>query len=108
MFAIIEQGGKQYKVTIGQEIDIEKIEGEIGDKVELKNIILIQQDDGKMIAGDKIKDAVVQATIVKEGKKKKVIIFKKRRRETYRKKFGHRQIFSRIKINNILIKGGEE
>lgn len=107
MFAIIQNGGKQYKVSIGQEIDIEKIPGETGDKIELKDIILIQKDDGTMLSGDRVKDVIVQATIVKEGKKDKVIIFKKRRRETYRKKFGHRQSFTRVKINDIILKEGE-
>lgn len=107
MFAIIQNGGKQYKVSIGQEIDIEKIPGEAGDKIELKDIILIQKDDGTMLSGDRVKDVIVQATIVKEGKKDKVIIFKKRRRETYRKKFGHRQLFTRVKINDIILKEGE-
>lgn len=107
MFAIIQNGGKQYKVSIGQEIDIEKIPGEGGDKVELKDIILIQKDDGTMLTGDRVKDVTIQATIVKEGKKDKVIIFKKKRRETYRKKFGHRQLFTRVKVNDIILKGGE-
>lgn len=107
MFAIIQNGGKQYKVSIGQEIDIEKIPGEAGDKIELKDIILIQKDDGTMLSGDRVKDVIVQATIVKEGKKDKVIIFKKRRRETYRKRFGHRQLFTRVKINDIILKEGE-
>jgi large subunit ribosomal protein L21 len=108
LFAIIQQGGKQYKVNIGDEIDVEKIEGEPGNKVELKDIIMIQQDDGTTLASDKIKDAKIIATIIKEGKHRKVIIFKKRRRETYRKKFGHRQLFTKIKINDIIIKRGDE
>ena len=108
MFAIIQQGGKQYKIAVGTTVGIEKIEGSPGEKVELNDILLIHTDEGKTITGDEVKKTVAKATIVEQYKDKKVIIFKKKRRETYRKRFGHRQKHTMVKIDEINYKGGEE
>lgn len=107
MFAIIQQGGKQYKIAVGTTLGVEKINGNPGEKVDLKDILLIQTDDGKVMTGKELKKTVAKATIVEQYKGEKVIIFKKKRRETYRKRFGHRQKYTRIKIDEINIKGGE-
>ena len=79
-----------------------------GEKVELNDILLIHTDEGKTITGDEVKKTVAKATIVEQYKDKKVIIFKKKRRETYRKRFGHRQKHTMVKIDEINYKGGEE
>ncbi len=97
MFAVIRTGGKQYKVSSGDVIAVEKLEGNEGDKVELSEV---------MMAGDKIgapllSGAKVLAEIVKQFRDEKVIIFKKRRRHNYRRKKGHRQYLTQIKITSI-------
>ncbi len=108
MFAIIQEGGKQYKVSIGSIIDIEKIKGKIGDNIELKNILMVKDDTGKVLLKDDLNDAKIKARIINQFKGKKVIIFKKKRRETYKKKFGHRQHYTKIQIEEIEYKGGEK
>lgn len=97
MFAVIRTGGKQYKVANGDVIAVEKLEGNAGDKVEIGEV---------MAAGDKIgapllSGAKVLAEIVKQFRDDKVIIFKKRRRHNYRRKKGHRQYLTEIKITDI-------
>lgn len=97
MFAVIRTGGKQYKVTSGDVIDVEKLAGNAGDKVEISEVLMIDEKIGTpTIAGAK-----VQAEIVEQFRDDKVIIFKKRRRHNYRRKKGHRQYLTQIKITGI-------
>jgi large subunit ribosomal protein L21 len=97
MFAVIRTGGKQYKVTSGDVIDVEKLAGNAGDKVEISEVLMIDEKIGNpTIAGAK-----VQAEIVEQFRDDKVIIFKKRRRHNYRRKKGHRQYLTQIKITGI-------
>jgi large subunit ribosomal protein L21 len=97
MFAVIRTGGKQYKVAKDDVISVEKLDGKVGEKVEIGEVL---------IAGDKIglpliSGAKVLAEIVKQFRDEKVIIFKKRRRHNYRRKKGHRQSLTQIKITDI-------
>ncbi|MBU6338657.1 MAG: 50S ribosomal protein L21 [Rickettsiales bacterium] len=102
MFAIIETGGKQYRVAPNQRITVEKIEGEVGSKITLKNVLFLQNDGVEPTFGSPlIKGAEVQAEIVKTYKNEKVIIFKKRRRQNSRRKQGHRQFRTEVKILSI-------
>jgi large subunit ribosomal protein L21 len=102
MFAILKTGGKQYKVEKNDIIQIEKLDSAEEGKVTLNNILLIQKDDGEVLFGDPfVKDGCVEAKIVKNYKDKKVIIFKKRRRQNSRRKNGHRQIKTELKITDI-------
>lgn len=93
MFAVLRTGGKQYKVASGDVLAVEKLEGNIGDKVELADVLMV---GNKIGAGAK-----VLAEIVKQFRDDKVIIFKKRRRHNYRRKKGHRQYLTEIKITEI-------
>ena len=97
MFAVIRTGGKQYKVASGDVIDVEKLEGDAGAKIEIGEV---------MMAGDKVgapllSGAKVLAEIVKQFRDDKVLIFKKRRRHNYRRKKGHRQYLTEIKVTEI-------
>jgi len=97
MFAVIRTGGKQYKVANGDVIAVEKLEGGAGDKVELTDVLMVDQKVGSpLLAGVK-----VLAEIVKQFRDDKVTIFKKRRRHNYRRKKGHRQYLTEIKIVEI-------
>ncbi len=101
MFAIVRTGGKQYRVAAGDKITVEKLAGSVGDKVELGDVLLAGEGaDVKSGAG-----LTVAAEIVAQGKGEKVIVFKKKRRHNYRRKNGHRQFLTLIKIVSI---GGEE
>ena len=93
MFAVLRTGGKQYKVNSGDVLSVEKLEGNVGDKIELTDVLM---------AGGKIGGSFkVFAEIVKQFRDEKVIIFKKRRRHNYRRKKGHRQYLTEIKITDI-------
>ena len=96
MFAIIRTGGKQYKVANGDTIAVEKLDGAQGDKIEIGDILMIDQKLASALKGAK-----VMAEIVRQFRDEKVIIFKKRRRHNYRRKKGHRQYLTEIKITDI-------
>jgi large subunit ribosomal protein L21 len=98
MFAVIRTGGKQYKVASGDVIDVEKLEGKEGDKVELSDVLMAGGKTGTTSAPLKAK---VTAEIISQYRDDKVIIFKKRRRHNYRRKKGHRQYLTQIKIVEI-------
>lgn len=103
MFAIVETGGNQYKVTQNNIIDVEKLDVEEGKKVTLNKVLLVQKDDGKSLVGDPfVKDAKVEVEVVKQFRDEKVISFKKRRRKNSRRVRGHRQSKTTIKILNIV------
>jgi large subunit ribosomal protein L21 len=102
MYAVIKAGGKQYKVNEGDVIKIEKVAGEVGDKVEFGEVLLIADAEQLKIGQPLVPDARVIGNIVDQGKGKKIIIFKAKRRKGYRKKQGHRQTFTGLKIDKII------
>ncbi len=100
MYAIVKTGGKQYKVALGDKLNVEKLPGEVGDKVELTTICVV---DGKDVIADPAKAAEtkVEAVVVEQFKDKKVIVFKFKKRKNYKRKRGHRQNLTRIQIVQI-------
>ena len=102
MFAVIETGGKQYKVQEGDVLAIEKLNQEEGQKVTFDRVLLVDGDGKTLIGTPHIKNALVKAEIIENFKDKKVIVFKKKRRKQYKKKRGHRQELTRIKIEQIV------
>ena len=104
MFAIVKTGGKQYRVAANDKINVEKLDIEEGKKVTLNDVLFVQKD-GKAVFGEPlIKGATVEAEVLRNFKDKKVIIFKKRRRQNSRRKTGHRQHKTELKILSINIK----
>ena len=102
MFAIIQTGGKQYRIAPNERITVEKIEGEVGAKITLNDVLFFQNDNAEITFGSPlINGAKVEAEIVKTYKNDKVIIFKKRRRQNSRRKQGHRQFRTEIRILSI-------
>ena len=101
MYAVIKTGGKQYRVTEGEVLNVEKLTGEVGSQVELSEVLSVGEGEGMKIGTPTVEGARVVAEIVEQGKGKKVIIFKKRRRKGYTKKQGHRQLFTGLKIKEI-------
>ncbi len=99
MYAIIATGGKQYKVSEGDVIDIEKIEGESGAAVTFDQVLAIGGDAMKV--GADVASATVEGTVMDQGKQKKVVVYKYKRKTGYHKKNGHRQLFTRVKIDKI-------
>tara|TARA_B100000446_G_C10363531_1_gene274001 strand:- start:218 stop:559 length:342 start_codon:yes stop_codon:yes gene_type:complete len=101
VFAIIETGGKQYRVTKDDVISIEKIAGKPGDNVTLDQVLLLNDDKDINLGTPLLKGAKVSATIVNQAKADKVIVFKKKRRKNYRRLKGHRQELTYLKITDI-------
>ena len=100
MYAIIATGGKQYKVSEGDIITIEKLGVEAGEKVTFDQVLAVS--DNELKVGDPtVKGATVEASVVKEGRGKKVIVYKYKRKTGYHNKNGHRQAFTQVKIEKI-------
>ena len=106
-FAIIETGGKQYKVSASKILEIEKLNAKVGEIVKFKNVLLLNDNKNTEIGNPKIDGATVEAKLLDNVKDRTVIIFHKRRRKHSRKKNGHRQRHSKIQITKILAKGGK-
>ena len=106
-FAVIQTGGKQYKVSASEILKIERLENSEGKTVEFKNVLFLNDDKLTEIGNPNIQGAKVEATILKNTKNKTILVFKKRRRKNSRKKYGHRQPISLIKITKIFSKEGK-
>ena len=106
-FAIIETGGKQYKVSASKILEIEKITAKVGETIKFNNVLLLNDDKNTEIGSPKIDGATVEAKLLGNVKDKTVLVFHKRRRKHSRKKNGHRQRHSKIQITKILAKGGK-
>ena len=103
MFAVIRTGGKQYKVKEGDIIKIEKLGGEEGDSVEIEEVLLVGDAPETKIGQPLVPNAKVICSIITHGKNKKVVIFKAKRRKGYQKKQGHRQRYTSLRINQIIV-----
>lgn len=100
MYAVIETGGKQYAVSPGEEIRVEKLAGEVGDSVQFDKVIVVSDAAGSLTMGSD-SGATVAATISDQGRGKKINVFKFKRRKMYRRHIGHRQHFTQVKIESI-------
>lgn len=101
MYAIVEIAGQQFKVTQGQELFVNRLEGEEGSKVSFDKVMLIDNDGQTVVGTPTVSGANVEATIKEHCKGKKVIIFKKKRRKGYQTSNGHRQYLSKVVIDSI-------
>ena len=106
-FAVIQTGGKQYKVSASEIIKIERLNDQEGKTVEFKNVLFLNDNNTTEIGNPNIQGAKVEATILKNTKNKTILVFKKRRRKNSRKKYGHRQQISLIRITKIFSKNGK-
>ncbi len=100
MYAVVKTGGKQYKVSEGNMLKVEKLEGAVGDTIELVEVLMVGGEEVR-IGTPLLPGAKVKAQIVQQDKDKKIIVFKSKRRKGYRKKYGHRQPITRLKITGI-------
>ena len=102
MFAIVKIAGQQFKVEEGQELFVHQLEASEGDNVSFEDVLLVD-NDGKVSVGTPTLNAKVNATVLGHQKGDKVIVFKKKRRKGYRRKNGHRQQFTKLKIDSIAV-----
>lgn len=101
MYAIIETGGKQYKVTEGEKIRVEKLDAEVDSTVVIDKVLLVGGDTVK-VGTPTVEGAKVEAKVVRQGKAKKVIVYKYKPKTGYHKKNGHRQLFTELRITSIV------
>ncbi len=106
-FAVIQTGGKQYKVSANEILKIERLNDQEGKVIEFKNVLFLNDDKTTEIGNPNIQGAKVEAKILKNKKNKTILVFKKRRRKNSRKKYGHRQPISIVKITKIFSKNGK-
>ena len=101
MYAVIKTGGKQYRVAEGDVIKVEKLQGETGSSLDFEEVLLVGTGDDTRIGTPHVEGVTVQGTILEQARDKKLIVFKFRRRKNYKRKNGHRQHFTRVRIDTI-------
>lgn len=107
MYAVVRTGGKQYRVEEGRAVKIERLRGEIGDVIELGDVLLMDDGGSVTVGVPTISGARVLGTIAEQGRSKKIIVFRYKAKTRYRKKTGHRQPFTRVVVEDILLPGQE-
>ncbi|MBN1201228.1 MAG: 50S ribosomal protein L21 [Anaerolineae bacterium] len=102
MYAIVRTGGRQYRAEPGQSIDVERLPYEENETIELTDVLLVVPDDGEPIIGQPVVEgAAVKATVIKQGRGRKIFVWKYKPKERYRRRRGHRQYFTRLRIDSI-------
>lgn len=101
MFAVLKTGGKQYKVAAGQVIKVEKLDGDVGSTIQFDEILMIGDDKGVKVGEPTLKGAAVMAEILEQTRAAKITVFKKKRRHNYRRKKGHRQNITVLRVTDI-------
>jgi large subunit ribosomal protein L21 len=101
MYAVVETGGKQYKVAVGDTVMVEHLESQVGDTIALDRVLMVSDGEAVQIGRPFVEGAHVSAEVVEHGRGKKVIVFKYRPKQRYRRKRGHRQMYTRLSITGI-------
>ncbi len=102
MYAVIETGGKQYRVAPGQTIEIDTLAGDIGTDVEFDRVLAISNEANELVLGDALKSARVRGKIASHGRGDKIIVFKFKRKKQYKRTIGHRQNYTRVEVHDII------
>jgi len=103
MYAIVETGGKQYRVEPGSILQVESLDAEIGQTLQLKPVRCLSTDEGLLPGRPVVEEAHVQATVIRTGRTRSIMVFKKKRRKNYRRTRGHRQSFTQLRVDDIVI-----
>lgn len=101
MYAIIRSGGKQYRAEVGATIDVDRLPQEVGETIDLSDVLLVADEEVARIGQPLVEGARVSATVVEQFRSKKIIVYKYRQRTNYRRKQGHRQYYTRLRIDDI-------
>ncbi|QZA76953.1 50S ribosomal protein L21 [Deefgea tanakiae] len=102
MYAVVKTGGKQYKVVVGQKLNIEQITADVDSQIVLEEVLMVANGEAVQIGAPLVAGASIKATVVSQGRGEKVRIFKMRRRKHYMRRAGHRQNFTEIRIDAIV------
>ena len=103
MYAVIETGGKQYRVEPGDVIRVESVDGEKGTSGEVSRVLLVSPESGTILTGEKIANAKVEATIMGHDRSPKIIVFHFKRKKQYKKTQGHRQNYTELRVDKIIV-----
>jgi large subunit ribosomal protein L21 len=103
MYAVVKTGGKQYRVSPGDSIEVEKLPSEVGEQVELDQVLLVANGSGARIGQPFVEGAKVKATVTRQARGRKVVVFKYRSSNRYRRLKGHRQHYTRLRIEEIVV-----
>ncbi len=103
MYAIIRSGGKQYRAEVGATIDVDRLPNEVGDSINIGDVLLVANGEDTVIGQPRVEGALVTVTVVDQFRGKKIIVYKYRQRTNYRRKQGHRQYYTRLRIDEISI-----
>ena len=103
MYAVIQTGGKQYRVAPGDKVRIDTLPVEVGAEIELNGVLAVGKDDGNLVIGSDLSNAKVVATVSGHGRGDKVLVFKFKRKKQYRKTIGHRQNYTELTIGDVLV-----
>lgn len=101
MYAIIRSGGKQYRAEVGAIVDVDRLPQEVGETLEISDVLLVADGDETRIGRPRVEGASVTVTVVDQFRGKKIIVYKYRQRTNYRRKQGHRQYYTRLRIEDI-------
>jgi len=101
MYAVVRSGGKQYKVSAGDVLRVEKLDAQVGDTITLEDVLLISDGETVRLEASQLAEAKVTARVRAHGRHKKIVVFKQKRRKGYRRKQGHRQGFTELAIEDI-------
>jgi large subunit ribosomal protein L21 len=102
MYAVIETGGKQYRVAPGQTIQVDTIAGDVGADVEFDRVLLLSNDANELVTGEPLKSARVRGKIAGHGRGDKILVFKFKRKKQYKRTIGHRQNYTRVEVSEIV------
>lgn len=103
MYAVVKSGGKQYKVQEGETFRVEKLPGDVGAEIAFDDVLMVADGENVQVGTPNLDNVAVKGTVVEQGQTKKIIVFKYKRRKRYRRKQGHRQQYTAIKIDSITI-----
>jgi large subunit ribosomal protein L21 len=103
MYAVIQAGGRQYRVAPGDKVRIDTIDAEVGTEIELNGVLAVGKDDGNFVTGSDLSGAKVVATVSAHGRGDKVLVFKFKRKKQYRKTIGHRQNYTELTVSEVLV-----
>lgn len=103
MYAVVETGSKQYRIGVGEDFDVERLEGEEGEKISLDKVLMVADGDNVHLGRPYVEGAKVEAEIVRHGRGPKLVVFKMKRRKNMRRKAGHRQDLTTLKVTDITV-----
>ena len=103
MYAVIESGGKQHRVALGEDVALEKLAGEVGDTISFDKVLLTSDGDNVSVGKPYLENVTVEGHITLHDRQRKIIVFKYKKRKNYRRKRGHRQHFTLVRIDNIKV-----